>query len=201
MNELIINDRRIDATPRSKYKKYSGNYNSVYGGSGSGVINTSNLVKKRGETSQLIEGTVLSTNDIVAYATNPTAGDIKLPIASNTMLGCIKVGENLTIAPDGTLNAETGGGVSSWNDLTDKPTLFQSSWDIIVGKPNKFVPDVHTHLMKDITDFNAVTIDTNQTISGEKKFTKSIVSEGDIIAYNTGTSIERFPVASNSMLC
>lgn len=201
MNELTINNRRIDATPRSKYKKYNGNFNSVYGsGGGSGTINTSNFVKLKGETNQLIEGTVSSTGDIVAYVANADAGDIKLPIASSDALGCIKVGENLTITDDGTLSAQAGGGVSSWNDLTDKPTVFQSSWDIIAGKPEKFVPDAHTHLMKDITDFNAVTLDTNQTITGTKKFTKSIVSEGDIIAYSTGTSVERFPIASSNLL-
>lgn len=201
MNELTINNRRIDATPRSKYKKYNGNFNSVYaGGSGGSNINTSNFVKLKGESSQLIEGTVSSTADVVAYAINPEAGDIKLPIASSSALGCIKVGENLTISDDGTLNANAGGGVSSWNDLTDKPVVFQSSWELIGNKPEKFTPDVHTHLMKDITDFNAVTLDTNQTITGEKKFTKSITSEGDIIAYSTGTSVERFPIASSNLL-
>lgn len=201
MNELTINNRRIDATPRSKYKKYNGNFNSVYGGGGgSGTINTSNFVKLKGESSQTIEGTVASTADVVAYVANAEAGDIKLPIASVGALGCIKVGENLTIADDGTLNANAGGGVSSWNDLTDKPVVFQSSWELIAGKPEKFVPDVHTHIMKDITDFNAVTLDTNQVITGEKKFTKSIVSEGDIIAYSTGTSVERFPIASSNLL-
>lgn len=201
MNELTINNRRIDATPRSKYKKYNGNFNSVYGGGGgSGTINTSNFVKLKGETGQLIEGTVASTADIVAYVANADAGDIKLPIASVSALGCIKVGENLTITDDGTLSAQAGSGVSSWNDLTDKPVVFQSSWELIAGKPEKFTPDTHQHLMKDITDFNAVTIDTNQVITGEKKFTKSIVSEGDIIAYNTGTSVERFPIASANLL-
>lgn len=201
MNELTINNRRIDATPRSKYKKYGSNYNAVYGGGGgSGTINTSNFVKLKGETSQTIEGTVASTADVVAYVANAEAGDIKLPIASTGALGCIKVGENLTISDDGTLSAQAGGGVSSWNDLTDKPVTFPSTWDTIAGKPEKFTPDTHTHIMKDITDFNAVTIDTNQVITGEKKFTKSILSEGDIIAYNTGTSVERFPIASKNML-
>lgn len=201
MNELTINNRRIDATPRSKYKKYGSNYQSVYGsGGGSGTINTSNFVKLKGESSQTIEGTVASTADVVAYVANAEVGDIKLPIASVGALGCIKVGENLTISDDGTLNANAGGGVSSWNDLTDKPVVFQSSWELIAGKPEKFVPDVHTHIMKDITDFNAVTIDTNQTITGTKKFTKSILSEGDIIAYSTGVSTEHFPIASASLL-
>lgn len=202
MNELTINNRRIDATPRSKYKKYNGNFNSVYAGGGSGNINTSNFVKLKGESSQTIEGTVASTGDIVAYVTNPEVGDIKLPIASSDALGCVMIGEGLNINENGTISVTggSGGGVSSWNDLTDKPVVFQSSWELIAGKPDKFIPDVHTHLMKDITDFNAVTLNTNQTITGEKKFTKSILSEGDVIAYSTGASIERFPIASVSLL-
>ena len=46
----------------------------------------------------------------------------EIPIASATVLGGIKVGSNLTITEDGTLSAEAGG-VSSYNDLTDRPTL------------------------------------------------------------------------------
>ena len=46
----------------------------------------------------------------------------EIPIASATVLGGIKVGNNLSITTDGVLNAEAGG-VSSYNDLTDKPTL------------------------------------------------------------------------------
>ena len=47
----------------------------------------------------------------VAYATGKH--DITFPIASKTALGCIKVGENLTITEDGTLNAQAGGGITS----------------------------------------------------------------------------------------
>ena len=46
----------------------------------------------------------------------------EIPIASTTVLGGIKIGSNLTIAEDGTLSAEAGG-VSSYNDLTNRPTL------------------------------------------------------------------------------
>lgn len=46
----------------------------------------------------------------------------EIPMASATLLGGIKVGDNLSITTDGILNAEAGG-ISSYNDLTDKPTL------------------------------------------------------------------------------
>lgn len=45
-----------------------------------------------------------------------------IPIASETVLGGIKVGDNLTINSDGVLSAQAGG-VKSYNDLTDKPVL------------------------------------------------------------------------------
>ena len=45
-----------------------------------------------------------------------------IPIASDTVLGGIKVGNNLSITEDGTLNAEAGG-VTSYSALTDKPIL------------------------------------------------------------------------------
>lgn len=45
-----------------------------------------------------------------------------IPIATTTTLGTIKVGENLSITEDGTLNAEAGG-VTSYNNLTDRPIL------------------------------------------------------------------------------
>lgn len=45
-----------------------------------------------------------------------------IPIASETVLGGIKVGDNLTINSDGVLSAQAGG-VTSYNDLTDKPVL------------------------------------------------------------------------------
>ena len=64
-----------------------------------------------------------ATGDIVAYS----AGDYDLvsPIASASALGMIKVGENLTITADGTLNAKAGGGASDWSELQGKPTTLE----------------------------------------------------------------------------
>ena len=50
----------------------------------------------------------------------------QLPIASENTLGAIKVGANLTIEEDGTLNAQaggTGGGTTDYNNLENIPTL------------------------------------------------------------------------------
>ena len=103
---MDITSSRIAATPRSKYHKYGygGSNISVSGGSN---VDLSNYVKLAGEESQTIEGNVGATGDIVAYSTNEIKE--KYPIASPTALGTIKVGENLIITDDGTLNAEAGG--------------------------------------------------------------------------------------------
>lgn len=193
---MEITSNRIPATPRSKYIKYG--YSSSVSSLNGSSVDLSNVVKLKGQTNQTIEGSIGTTGDIVAYQTAET--DLKLPIASTDALGCIKIGTNLTISEDGTLNAEAGGGVNSWNDLTDKPSTYPSTWEQVTGKPQVFKPEDHTHKMQDITDFNGVTIDTDQTITGQKTFTKSILGQADIIAYSTGISKEVFPIASKTAL-
>ena len=203
---MDITSNRIAATPRSKYHKYGygGNNISVSGGSN---VDLSNYVKLTGEESQIIEGNVGATGDIVAYSTNEIKE--KYPIASPTALGTIKVGENLTITDDGTLNAEAGG-ASSWNDIKDKPSTFTPSKhthtkaeisDFSHTHTKSQITDFsHTHKMQDISDFNGVTLDTDQTITGQKTFSKTILGQADIIAYSTGISKELFPIASKTAI-
>lgn len=118
--EILSN--RISATPRSKYVRYGygDTYISGSGNSGSANVDLSNYVKLTGETEQTIEGNVLATGDLIAYATGQSTENY--PIASSTALGCIKVGNNLTISSDGTLSATGGGGSGAWSDITGKPT-------------------------------------------------------------------------------
>ena len=54
--------------------------------------------------------------------------------------------------------------------------------------------------MQDISDFNGVTLDTDQTITGQKTFSKTILGQADIIAYSTGISKELFPIASKTAI-
>lgn len=176
---------------------------SGIGGGGSSNIDLSGFVRLRGQTSQTIEGAVAATRDIVAYQTNPEAGDFQFPIASVDALGTIKVGSGLKINTDGTLSVDGeigGGGVSSWDDLTDKPTTFPSTWEQVTGKPTEFIPSAHTHVMNDITDFNGVTTDTDQTITGQKTFSKAILGQADVVAYATGKHDITFPIASKTAL-
>ena len=202
---MDITSNRIPATPRSKYARYGYGSNniSVSGSSGGANIDTSNFVKLKGATSQSIEGAVAATGDIIAYQTNPEAGDFQFPIASTDALGTIKVGNGLKINEDGTLSVDgeiSGGGVSSWDDLTDKPSTFPSTWEQVTGKPTEFIPSAHTHVMNDITDFNGVTIDTDQTITGQKTFSKAILGQADVVAYATGKHDITLPIASKTAL-
>lgn len=77
------------------------------------------LLGNKANTSDIPTKTSQLTND-GSNGANPFISEI--PIASGTQLGGIKIGNNLSIEADGTLNASDGG-VKSYNDLTDKPIL------------------------------------------------------------------------------
>ena len=91
-------------------------------------VNVIEKVQKNGVDLDITNKTVnitvpTKTSDLVndgEDGTNPYITGI--PIASETVLGGIKVGDNLTINSDGVLSAQAGG-VTSYNDLTDKPVL------------------------------------------------------------------------------
>lgn len=91
-------------------------------------VNIIEKVQKNGVDLDITNKTVnitvpTKTSDLVNDGEDGTNPYITgLPIASKTMLGGIKVGDNLTINSDGVLSAQAGG-VKSYNDLTDKPVL------------------------------------------------------------------------------
>ena len=67
-----------------------------------------------------------SSKDNLVNAINEAASSKQIPIASSNTLGGIKVGANLEIEEDGTLNATgggTGGGTSDYNELSNIPTI------------------------------------------------------------------------------
>ncbi len=144
---MEIKKNRIVATPRSKYHKYLFGGSSGSSSGGSISIDTNNFVKKIGETSQTVEGDFVATGSIVAkYMAESYVPDF--PIAGNSVLGLIKVGANLNIDRDGVLSATGGGsGVSSFNDLTDKPTTL-SGYGILATDTlfdSKYAGSSHTH--------------------------------------------------------
>ncbi|MBK3516713.1 tail fiber domain-containing protein [Carboxylicivirga marina] len=103
-----------------------------------------------------------SDGEIMAFADSgqlPASIWDSLPKATTTVLGGVKVGTGLKIDANGLLSidGELGGGVSSWNDLSDKPTwlnygtkaLFEAghghAWSQITSKPSTFTPSSHAH--------------------------------------------------------
>lgn len=94
---------------------------------------------------------VIGEKEVSAYGAGASGGS-----------GSITIVEALTsTATDAALSANqgrilrelidnVGGGVSSWNDLTDKPNWITDtkpsySWSEIGGKPSTFTPSTHTH--------------------------------------------------------
>ena len=67
-----------------------------------------------------------------------------LPIASDTILGGIKLGIGFEKLEDGTVNVVSGGKADSVD------------WEGIVGVPSEFTPKQHTHTKSEITDLFAV---------------------------------------------
>ena len=98
------------------------NYIEAYGSYFSYIESTENsgyLVPKLTQLTNPKTVSIHTNGDIIAYSTG--LNDVVFPIASTTSLGTIKVGNNLTITEDGTLNAQAGG-VSNWNDIQNKPS-------------------------------------------------------------------------------
>jgi hypothetical protein len=58
-----------------------------------------------------------------------------LPKASNSILGGIKIGSGLTIDADGIVSVTVLGGVTSYTQLTDRPSLFSGSYLDLTNKP------------------------------------------------------------------
>ena len=102
-----------------------------------------------------------------------SSGD--LPIATATTLGGVKIGNNLSITEDGTLSA-TGGsaGTTDYTQLENKPQI--NSVELTGNKTlNDLGIQPKGNYLTALPD-NAVTTDTDQTITSSKTFTKSITT-------------------------
>lgn len=131
-----------------------------------------NLVNEiNGSNSQLY----LKQNDVVAgdnitvnktatgIVITGTASQYTLPIASATTLGGIKVGENLTIDEDGTLNATGGSGGTTIDDSTTSST---STWSS--SKINSEITTVASEVVQvqgDIASLDNLISTMNDTIT------------------------------------
>jgi len=105
--------------------------------------------------------------EIMAYADSgqlPSSIWDAMPKATASVLGGVKVGNNLTVDADGTLHAvASSGGASTWSELSDKPAwlahgtqaLFEAGhghdWSKITNKPASYTPTSHSHSWDSIT--------------------------------------------------
>lgn len=88
---------------------------------GGSTVDTSNFVVKTGAVTQNIEGSVTVEGAVVAGSTNGVLPD-DLPVATGSLYGVVKIDDvTIKIDANGKIYAIATGGVSSWNDLTDKP--------------------------------------------------------------------------------
>lgn len=123
-NNLVYDSNYVH-TDNNFSNTYKDKLDSVQEGA---QVNVIEKVQKNGVDLDITNKTVnitvpTKTSDLVndgEDGTNPYITGIQ--IASETVLGGIKVGDNLTINSDGVLSAQAGG-VKSYNDLTDKPVL------------------------------------------------------------------------------
>ena len=115
-----------------------------------------------------------------------SSGD--LPIATATTLGGIKVGNNLSITEDGTLSANAGSaGTTDYTQLENKPQI--NSVELTGNKTlNDLGIQPKGNYLTALPD-NAVTTDTDQTISGTKTFTNGVTTASiyptDEITFNS----------------
>lgn len=190
----IINTR-ISATPRSKYVKYgvsSSGRSSVIAS-----IDTSNFVRLTGATEQIVSGNLGATGDIIAYQTS--TADIKLPIASSDALGCIKIGEGLSITEDGTVSATGGGsGKAEWGYITGTLSSQTDLWnelqkkantsDLHISNWNTAYTNSHTHGNKSVLDDITSTNVSNWNTAYSQRHTHSNKSYLDSINQSLSTS-------------
>lgn len=125
----------------------SGNFlPAVNNGDGSYTVDLSKVV---------FTGNLIGEGEITAYGQGSTGG-------GSTSTGSVTIYDGLdSVAVDAALSANqgrilrelienVGGGVSSWNDLTDKPSWIGANkpsytWAEISDKPSTFAPSSHTH--------------------------------------------------------
>lgn len=195
---------RIPATPRNKrLKQYS---NTVIGGGGSGggstSVDLSGYLKLSGEESQTVEGSILATGDLVAYAKDATYTP-SWPIATDQLLGMVKIGSGISVTSDGTISSTGGGGggIASVNvagtgnavttgsvDATGKVltltkgTVFATQADLTTTNTN-----LTTHINDTVKHITS-TERTNWNDANTKKHTHDNKTYLDVINQNLSTT-------------
>jgi len=145
-------------------------------------------------TSQATDGSFTHTASGITWAWDGTTwnaqgvtGSYSLPTASTTVLGGVKVGSNLTIAGDGTLNAQTGASVDCFKTIAisgQNSVVADSSSDTLTFAAGTGIT-LATNNSSDTITINATggggsytdtDVDTHLNVSG--------ASSGQILSWN-----------------
>lgn len=153
-----------------------------------GTLDATNTTYSPATTS--VDGLMSSTDKTKLDGIEAGANNYSLPIASSAVLGGVKQGNNITIDPDGTINATGGGGGSSaLASLTDvnlsSPTTGQAL--IYDGTSAKWV--------------NGNGGGGSATLAGLTDVTVTSATNGQVLTYDSNSSewINAAPVGASSV--
>lgn len=171
-------------------------YNLAYMGStlnGSAFVFT-NTLSDSGEMPQLVQIELRSTNVVSRYATDLYSSPYELPVATNSTLGGVKVGNGLSITDDGTLSAKPYTlVVSSGNTsvLEKDYNQMKAAWPNVVLKysnvvysPQSVVQGSYTFTYTRIADKGYFSIPQSSSITVKNDLTLSTISESNLAAAN-----------------
>ena len=160
--------------------------------------------------------TAVSQKDVIAFGADPEITDIGFPIASYTSLGAvsIKQGGGLVIDGNGQVSIDpnfTGGGLDEnalQEYLTERhyltPTGLLYGYGQNTENPfitaqdsvNSAFKKIENKLLK--IDGDYVTLSTDQTITGQKTFEKTVISKADVVAYAVGNIEDLAAIATTT---
>ena len=155
--------------------------------------------------SDVLFNSVKATGDVIAYATGDH--DISYPIASEGALGCIMVGDGLTINEEGVLSVTGGSGggtVSEWGDITGTLSAQTDLWnelnkkantaDLNINNWNAAYNSAHTHsnlsALNNISSTNINNWNTayNRSHTHSNKSVLDGISSSDVSDWNSAYS-------------
>lgn len=162
-----------------------------------------------------VAGSVNSSADVVAYATGSMPE--VLPIAGVDALGCIKVGENLTVSEDGTLNAKPTGSAANPHPLNISLNgVSQGDYDGSAAKNINITasgvgaaPASHTHGQYltgiGLADWNSAATTTGEKLIGNSGNGSYVTVQEDLrvmkgAAFSSTPSVNGTSVALSSQL-
>lgn len=231
-NQYSYRTRQIPSTPRNKRLTDSiqnaGNTGvSSFGISGYIGSLYWTLISALSDGTQLPEGSeyiqtpysVVSYNDIVAYAENPEL-PLSIPVSSPLNYGLSKPdGVTIKINSEGeyyvdvnNLDISVGSGSGTGSGISNILPVPAGTGNVVTSLA--FDPTTNTltyqmdgtfALRTELSSYatleslaNYVTLNTEQTITGLKTFSKNVLSYQDVIAYATGEESPTIPVASTT---